>query len=182
MTDEWVELASLPDIAAAHLMKSQLSAYEIPTRIPDEHTASINWLLSNVIGGVRVLVPKSHLEQALEIIGGDGEEALAALEAEALGFNHPGGTPPESPSQSTSNSTDPDELAHSALRSAIVGILLVFVLPYVLRMSIVAVMQKGMTARGRRNAWMALGLTLAACALWGYLLMMLIGTSTREVR
>lgn len=58
----------------ANLVKSKLEANDIPAFIADEYTIGMNWLYSNALGGVKVQVPESMVEQALEIL--QGEETL----------------------------------------------------------------------------------------------------------
>lgn len=52
----------------ADIVKGLLAAKEIPSRLMDYHTIYINWLYSNALGGVKVQVPQSHIEQALSLL------------------------------------------------------------------------------------------------------------------
>lgn len=56
---------SLPD---AHVARSVLDSAGIPTRLADEHLVSADWLYSNAIGGVKVLVPKDRVSEALGVL------------------------------------------------------------------------------------------------------------------
>lgn len=58
-----VDRVSTP--AEAHMLRSRLELEGIPATVTDDHVAHV--LPSFLIGGVRVLVPESYLERALEI-------------------------------------------------------------------------------------------------------------------
>ena len=55
----------------ANIAKANLESVGIPSFIADEHTINMQWLYSDAMGGVRLLVPEQHYEEALEIIGED---------------------------------------------------------------------------------------------------------------
>lgn len=59
-----VDRVSTP--AEAHMLKSRLELEGIPAAVTDDNMAYT--LPSTVVGGVRVLVPESHLERAQEIV------------------------------------------------------------------------------------------------------------------
>jgi len=62
----------------AHILRACLEAGDVPAVIADEHLVQAYSLGSSAIGGVRVLVPKSHVDRAREIIDAynRGEYAL----------------------------------------------------------------------------------------------------------
>jgi hypothetical protein len=58
----------------SHAMEAQmacgaLQAAGIDARIADEHLVTQDWLLSNVVGGVRLQVPASQIDDARSVIG-----------------------------------------------------------------------------------------------------------------
>lgn len=55
----------------AQIAKSNLESAGIAAYIADEHTINMQWLYSDALGGVRVLVAASDLEEAREILGED---------------------------------------------------------------------------------------------------------------
>ncbi|MEE8574740.1 MAG: DUF2007 domain-containing protein [Thermodesulfobacteriota bacterium] len=62
----------------AHMAKSRLDAAGIYAVIVDEHTVTMNWLLSNAVGGVKVKVLEEDLQDArlvLELNSLDEPEA-----------------------------------------------------------------------------------------------------------
>lgn len=61
-----VAQCSLPP--EAHAMRLHLEEAGIPVFLADEFTITMDWLLSNAIGGVKVQVPASFAEQALALL------------------------------------------------------------------------------------------------------------------
>jgi hypothetical protein len=53
---------------AAHLARMRLEQAEIPAFIRDEHVIGLDPVLSSVMGGIRLDVPKSRLEEARRIL------------------------------------------------------------------------------------------------------------------
>lgn len=60
----------------AHIARASLEAAEIRSEIRDEHTVNMQWLYSNAVGGVRLLVEDSNVEAAMEILQADFSAAL----------------------------------------------------------------------------------------------------------
>ncbi len=61
----------------AHIAKASLDAAGIPSFIADEHTINMQWLYSNALGGIRLLVPTDHLSEARELLAQDYSQNLA---------------------------------------------------------------------------------------------------------
>lgn len=76
--DHFVTCTTLPDVPSAQVVRSALEDHGIPCIIPDEHTASVASHLTVAIGGVRLQVPESRLQDATELVnelfGGVEEE------------------------------------------------------------------------------------------------------------
>lgn len=53
----------------AHAIRVRLESEGVPVFLFDEFTVSMDWLLSNAIGGVKVQVPEPYLERARNIVG-----------------------------------------------------------------------------------------------------------------
>lgn len=53
----------------AHAIRVRLESEGIPVFLFDEFTVSMDWLLSNAIGGVKVQVPEPYLDRARNIVG-----------------------------------------------------------------------------------------------------------------
>ncbi len=73
---------SLP--GEAHAIRVRLESEDIPVFLFDEFTVTMDWLLSNAIGGVKVQVPEPYLERARAILGivEEEQERAAAEEDE----------------------------------------------------------------------------------------------------
>jgi hypothetical protein len=59
----------------AHAIRVRLESEGIPVFLFDEFTITMDWLLSNAIGGVKVQVPEPYLERARAILGIVEQEA-----------------------------------------------------------------------------------------------------------
>ncbi|GAL10968.1 hypothetical protein JCM19233_1953 [Vibrio astriarenae] len=70
----------------AHIAKASLESAGIESFIADEHTINTQWLYSNAIGGVRLMVSENHAEEATEILGKDFSESLG-YEHESVELN-----------------------------------------------------------------------------------------------
>ncbi|MEI8595831.1 putative signal transducing protein [Photobacterium sp. Hal280] len=60
----------------AHIAKASLEAAGIVSHLADEHTVNVQWLYSNAMGGVRLMVAKQDAEQARSILSCDFSQAV----------------------------------------------------------------------------------------------------------
>ena len=67
----------------AHIAKANLESAGIQSFIADEHTVNTQWLYSNAIGGVRLMVSEEDFEEATEILSSDFSESLETHSAVA---------------------------------------------------------------------------------------------------
>jgi hypothetical protein len=63
-----VVLARFTMPTEAHILRACLEASDIPAVVADEHLIQAYSLYSIALGGVRVLVPKSHIDRARETL------------------------------------------------------------------------------------------------------------------
>lgn len=73
---KWVVAETYSFPYEAQIAKTQLEAAGIPARIENEHTINMDWLYSNALGGVRLLVPDRYLEQAQALLAQDFSQEL----------------------------------------------------------------------------------------------------------
>jgi hypothetical protein len=73
---QWVVAETYSFPYEAQIAKIQLEAAEIPARIENEHTINMDWLYSNALGGVRLLVPESYAEEAKGLLTQDFSQEL----------------------------------------------------------------------------------------------------------
>lgn len=66
--ENWIEIISFTYPHEAHQAKTVLEASEIEAIIKDEFTVQVNNLLSNAVGGVKILVQKENVEEAISIL------------------------------------------------------------------------------------------------------------------
>lgn len=69
--DPWVTVDQFISPQEAHILAGRFESEGIPVVLGNEHIISVNWFLSNAIGGVRVRVPQSYVKQANIIISED---------------------------------------------------------------------------------------------------------------
>jgi DNA-directed RNA polymerase subunit RPC12/RpoP len=72
----------------AQLARSKLEAFDIPAFVLDEHTINMHWLYSDALGGVKLAVPRSQVENALQLLQEDA--ALEELDEPLLACAHCG--------------------------------------------------------------------------------------------
>lgn len=72
----WIVVQSFSFPYEAQIAKTQLEAAGIPARIENEHTINMDWLYSNALGGVRLLVLESNLEEARALLAQDFSQQL----------------------------------------------------------------------------------------------------------
>ena len=68
MSKNWITVASFSQPFEAHLAKTRLEAEEITCVVSDEYLVRVDWLLSNAVGGVKLMVPVWEAERAKEIL------------------------------------------------------------------------------------------------------------------
>ena len=67
MTDKFYHVASFEYVADVQIIKGKLESEGIPVFLRDENTLHSDHLISNAIGGVKLLVYAQDKERALEI-------------------------------------------------------------------------------------------------------------------
>lgn len=63
-----IAIRSYDDYISAHLMLGRLKEESITCFLKDEHSVTIGPFLSNIIGGIKLMVPESEFEKALELL------------------------------------------------------------------------------------------------------------------
>ena len=66
---ELVVVAAFTNVHEAHFAQGVLDAAGIDALLDNEHVISMDWALSNAVGGVKVLVPEDRLEEARQVLG-----------------------------------------------------------------------------------------------------------------
>jgi hypothetical protein len=67
-TGEFTVARTFTNVHEAHLAKSVLEAAGIEVAPADEHVVSVNWLYSNLVGGVKAIVPEDRAEEARSVL------------------------------------------------------------------------------------------------------------------
>ena len=81
-----VVVATYPDAIQANIAKGLLESEGIDVVLRDEHLVTANWMLSNALGGVRLMVPISSADDANRLLqqASRGELALDDEESALL--------------------------------------------------------------------------------------------------
>jgi Putative prokaryotic signal transducing protein len=165
--DDIVTLTRFGELPAAQLLCGRLESEGIECFIPDEIMAGQTWHLNRAIGGIRVQIRRADLDQAKQVLeqAGSGGDASAPSD---------GSTPDHRPGH---NGVDDDFIspgdraAYRSMRVALVSLwLLGLIHPYSLWLAVRALVQKDITAWGRRRAVIALVVSLVGCGFFAFLL------------
>jgi hypothetical protein len=68
----------------ANLVKGELEAFEVDAVLADDNAVGINWLWSNMLGGVKVRVPESELDEARLVLSLESGEAPEFVESAGI--------------------------------------------------------------------------------------------------
>lgn len=104
MSDRLVTIATFETAPRAHVARAALEDAGIRVFVADEEIVSMDWMLSNAVGGVKLKVRESDAERALAVLDarfGTGEPLVSdeelAAEAEAAPREDDEGEPPPAP-------------------------------------------------------------------------------------
>ena len=65
---KFVAIRSYDDYISAHISMGRLKEDDIVCHLQDEHTATTAPFLTNLTGGIKLMVPEPQVERALEIL------------------------------------------------------------------------------------------------------------------
>jgi hypothetical protein len=83
MADEWVVVRRCNWLQEANFIASVLEGSGIPTQVADSYLLGIRPELANALGGVRVMVPESELQRAVDTLAAiDAADASTTTESE----------------------------------------------------------------------------------------------------
>ncbi|MEI2415299.1 DUF2007 domain-containing protein [Orrella sp. JC864] len=82
-SDRYRTIARYDHVLQAHLAAGRLQSEGIDAVVADEHYVSVNWLMANALGGVKIRVPAEQADAALAVLAqlDAGAYALAPDEA-----------------------------------------------------------------------------------------------------
>jgi cell division septation protein DedD len=83
MSGRLVTVAVASNSMEAGLYRTTLEQADIPVVVADEGIVTMNWLLSNLVGGIKIQVPEDLVEEARDILTNEATP-VSADEAEAL--------------------------------------------------------------------------------------------------
>jgi len=85
MSSSWVNVASFSNAVEAHLARTQLESEGITCVMSDEYLIRVDWLLSNAVGGVKLMVPAWEAERARDLLRPRPRLVVASTDADAAG-------------------------------------------------------------------------------------------------
>ena len=84
MKHDWVIVDGFIDAIHADIVRGRLEAEGVPAILANRHLVTADWMVSQALGGVRIMVPSEHVAQARDIIAQidsgeflDADDALA---------------------------------------------------------------------------------------------------------
>ncbi|HUR66172.1 MAG TPA: DUF2007 domain-containing protein [Chitinophagaceae bacterium] len=85
---EWVLLNAYQNYVEAHIAKGVLEENEIPSWLKDENTVTIDPILTNAVGGIKLMVEKENAQKAWEILEGLRNEHRVLLTCPQCGSHN----------------------------------------------------------------------------------------------
>jgi hypothetical protein len=68
MADDFVTVATFTNLPEAEAAKLHIESNGIPAKVTDAEIVSMDWLLGNAVGNVKLQVPQSHAEAAASLL------------------------------------------------------------------------------------------------------------------
>lgn len=82
-TNDWVIVDGFIDLLIhAEIVRGRLEAEGIPAILGNRHLVTADWLYSQAMGGVRILVPPGYVVEAREVIAGIDAGEFLEMESE----------------------------------------------------------------------------------------------------
>lgn len=129
MKSDLVDIAAFDSPLTANIARSRLEAEGISAFLDSEHTVGTQWLWTNAIGGVKLLVPAADAERAKAVLADAEAGADAATESPSEVADDLGERPTEEWEQEPAAIPEPydqpssrEEDAVRALKSAVLGL------------------------------------------------------------
>lgn len=72
---KFVTVRTFDDYISAHLLMGRLKEENIMCYLQDEHTATTAPFITNLSGGIKLVVPEPQAEKAIEILNGWDKDA-----------------------------------------------------------------------------------------------------------
>ena len=84
MPEQLVTVGTYSTPYEANLVKAELEAFDVDAVLADDNTVGMNWLWSNMLGGVKVRVPESEIDEARRVLGLESGEAPESAESAGI--------------------------------------------------------------------------------------------------
>jgi hypothetical protein len=180
MSDELVTIATFDNTVQANLVRNQLAAAGIRATLVDEHTVGVNWLWSNAIGGVKLIVREEDYNDAAKILDDPAadrppdEAGQTFLDSDEPGQDEDDAAEDdvtqdeaEAPDKTQLAPTQREQDAERAYRAAFIGILFGPLQLYAAWLLLsVWLSHERLAGEYRRKAWRALAINGPFLLLW----------------
>jgi hypothetical protein len=182
--DEPVTIAVFDNPVQANLVKNQLADEGVQARLVDEHSVGMNWMLTNAIGGIKLVVRGSDYQDANKILDrwsaeregqvgapADGhdetEDAAEHDENEAQGRSEKRRNPRAARTHSRDKTSSREQDAQRALFAAVLGLLFCPLELYASWLLLgVWLSEERLDPAYRRKAWAALAFNVPALLIY----------------
>ncbi len=81
-SNDWVVVDNFIDVIHADIVRGRLEAEGIPAILGNRHLVTAEWLYSQAMGGVQIMVPREQVDEAREIISLIDSGSFASLDEE----------------------------------------------------------------------------------------------------
>ncbi len=65
---KFIQLTSFDNYIEAHMVMGNLQGEDIACWLKDEYSVTIDPMLSNAIGGIKLMVPEAQVERAISVL------------------------------------------------------------------------------------------------------------------
>lgn len=84
----YIPIQSFDNYIDANIIRSRLEQEEIVCWLKDENTVTIDPILTNAVGGIKLMVPESQVERAFDLLKQFREEKQAAIKCPRCGSSN----------------------------------------------------------------------------------------------
>jgi hypothetical protein len=80
--NDFITIKTFDNFVTANFARQKLEEQEISCYLADEYTITIQWVLSNAIGGIKLMVPKDDVNKAIQILNEEPGQVNVEFEIE----------------------------------------------------------------------------------------------------
>ena len=84
ISNDWVVVDNFIDVIHADIVRGRLEAEGIPAILGNRHLVTAEWMYSQAVGGVQIMVPRVQVDEAREIIALIDSGSFANIDEELI--------------------------------------------------------------------------------------------------